>query len=414
MPQERGVLRFLFLFGRIVMISEKMLALGKKSSAIREIFEYGRKRKAEIGEENVFDFSLGNPSVPAPPVVNETIKKLVTEEDPVLLHGYTSAPGDPSVRAAVAAYLAETYGTDDTADNIYMTVGAAASLTVTLGALVCEGDEVIVLAPYFPEYRVFAENAGAKLTEVPCRAGDFQPDIAALSLAVNEHTKAVIINSPNNPTGAVFMEESIKALAALLSAKENEYGHPIYIISDEPYRELVYGGVTVPYTANYYDNTVSCYSFSKSLSLPGERIGYICVSKKCTEWRELFFAVCGAGRALGYVCAPSLMQKLVPACLGKTADTSVYAKNRELLYTALTSYGYECVSPDGAFYMFVKAFCDDAAEFCEAAKKHELLLVPSDSFGVSGYVRISYCVTTEQIERSLPAFRALAKDYGKI
>ncbi len=396
------------------MISEKMLALGKKSSAIREIFEYGRKRKAEIGEENVFDFSLGNPSVPAPPAVNDTLKKLIDGEDPVMLHGYTSAPGDPCVRAAVAAYLAETYGTDDTADNIYMTVGAAASLTITLGAIVCDGDEVIALAPYFPEYRVFAENAGAKLTEVSCRQGDFQPDIAALALAVNEHTKAVIINSPNNPTGAVFTEESIKALADLLSAKEKEYGHPIYIISDEPYRELVYGGVTVPYTANYYDNTVSCYSFSKSLSLPGERIGYICVSKKCTDWRELFFAVCGAGRALGYVCAPSLMQKLVPACLGKTADTSVYAKNCELLYTALTSYGYECVSPDGAFYMFVKAFCDDAAEFCEAAKKHELLLVPSDSFGVRGYVRISYCVTTEQIECSRPAFRALAKDYGKI
>jgi aspartate aminotransferase len=396
------------------MISEKMLALGKKSSAIREIFEYGKKRKAEIGAENVFDFSLGNPSVCPPPVVGETLKKLLEEQDPVLLHGYTSAPGDPAVRSAVAAYLAKTYGTDDTADNIYMTVGAAASLTITLGALVCEGDEVVVLAPYFPEYRVFAENAGAALVEVPCRCGDFQPDIPALERAVNERTKAVIINSPNNPTGAVFTEESIKALAALLSKKEKEYDHPIYIISDEPYRELVYGGVSVPYTANYYDNTVSCYSFSKSLSLPGERIGYICVSKRCFEWRELFFAVCGAGRALGYVCAPSLMQKLVPECLGKTADTSVYAKNRELLYRELTACGYKCVSPDGAFYMFVKAFCDDAAEFCEAAKKHELLLVPSDSFGVSGYVRISYCVTTAQIERALPAFRALAKDFGKI
>ena len=396
------------------MISEKMLALGKKSSAIREIFEYGKKRKAEIGEENVFDFSLGNPSVPSPSIVNETIKKLIEEQDPVLLHGYTSAPGDMETRRAVAAYLAKTYGTDDTADNIYMTVGAAASLTVTLGALVCEGDEVIVLAPYFPEYRVFAENAGAKLCEVPCRAGDFQVDVNALQKAVNEHTKAVIINSPNNPTGVVFSQESIEALAALLSAKEKEYDHPIYIISDEPYRELVYGGVKAPYTANYYDNTVSCYSFSKSLSLPGERIGYICVSKRCYEWRELFFAVCGAGRALGFVCAPSLMQKVVPACLGKTADTSIYDRNRTLLYSELTSYGYECVAPDGAFYMFVKAFCPDAAEFCEAAKKHELLLVPSDSFGVAGYVRISYCVTTEQIERALPAFRALAEDFGKI
>ena len=396
------------------MISEKMLALGKKSSAIREIFEYGKKRKAEIGEENVFDFSLGNPSVCPPPVVNETIKKLVEEENPVLLHGYTSAPGDMETRSAVAAYLSATYGTDDTADNIYMTVGAAASLTITLGAIVCEGDEAIVLAPYFPEYRVFAENAGAKICEVPCRAGDFQVDVDALASAVNEHTKAVIINSPNNPTGVVFSEESIKALAALLCEKEKEYEHPIYIISDEPYRELVYGGVKVPYTANYYDNTISCYSFSKSLSLPGERIGYICVSKKCTEWRELFFAVCGAGRALGFVCAPSLMQKIVPACLGKTADTSIYDRNRKLLYSELTAYGYECVAPDGAFYMFVKAFCADAGEFCEAAKKHELLLVPSDSFGVTGYVRISYCVTTEQIERALPAFRALAEDFGKI
>ena len=396
------------------MISEKMLALGKKSSAIREIFEYGKKRKAEIGEENVFGFSLGNPSVCPPPDVNETIKKLVEEENPVLLHGYTSAPGDMETRKAIAEYLSATYGTDDTADNIYMTVGAAASLTVTLNAIVCEGDEVIVLAPYFPEYRVFAENAGAKLCEVPCREGDFQVDVEKLALAVNDHTKAVIINSPNNPTGVVFSEESVKALAALLSAKEKEYNHPIYIISDEPYRELVYGGVNVPYTANYYGNTISCYSFSKSLSLPGERIGYICVSKRCEEWRELFFAVCGAGRALGFVCAPSLMQKIVPACIGKTSDTSIYDTNRKLLYRELTACGYECVSPDGAFYMFVKAFCEDAGEFCEAAKKHELLLVPSDSFGVTGYVRISYCVTTEQIERALPAFRALAKDYGKI
>jgi aspartate aminotransferase len=267
------------------MISEKMLALGKKSSAIREIFEYGKKRKAEIGAENVFDFSLGNPSVCPPAVVNETIARLVAEEDPISLHGYTSAPGDMETRKAIAEYLSRTYGTDDTADNIYVTVGAAASLTITLGAIVCEGDEVIALAPYFPEDRVFAENAGAAFREVACREGDFQIDAEALCAAVNEHTKAVIVNSPNNPTGVVFSEKSIEALATLLYAKEKEYGHPIYIISDEPYRELVYGGTEVPYTANYYDNTVSCYSFSKSLSLPGERIGYICVSKKCEQWR---------------------------------------------------------------------------------------------------------------------------------
>lgn len=395
------------------MISEKMLGLGKKSSAIRAIFEYGKKRKAEIGEENVFDFSLGNPSVCPPSVVNETIKKLIDEADPMDLHGYTSAPGDMDTRSAVASYLAKTYGTDDTAENIYMTVGAAASLTITLGALVCEGDEVIVLAPYFPEYRVFAEHAGAKLCEVPCRKGDFQIDIEALSGAVNEHTKAVIVNSPNNPTGVVLSDESVKALTSVLSEKEKEYNHPIYIISDEPYRELVYG-VSAPYIPNYYNNTISCYSFSKSLSLPGERIGYICVSKKCDDWSDIFFAVCGAGRALGFVCAPSLMQKVIPTCIGKTSDTSIYDTNRKLLYNTLTSYGYECVYPDGAFYMFVKAFEDDAITFCEKAKAHELLLVPSDSFGVKGYVRISYCVTTEQVERALPAFRALAKDYGKV
>ncbi len=396
------------------MISEKMLALGKKSSAIREIFEYGKKRKAEIGAENVFDFSLGNPSVCPPPVVNDTIKKLLDEADPIDLHGYTSAPGDMETRKAIAKYLSDTYGTNDEADNIYMTVGAAASLTVSLNAIVCEGDEVLALAPFFPEYRVFAESAGAKLVVAQCRAGDFQIDVKALASAVNEHTKAVIVNSPNNPTGVVFSEESIKALAALLYAKEKEYSHPIYIISDEPYRELVYGGAAAPYVPNYYDNTISCYSFSKSLSLPGERIGYICVSRRCDDWKELFFAVCGAGRALGFVCAPSLMQKVIPACLGKTSDTTVYDTNRQLLYKELTSYGYECVYPDGAFYMFVKAFENDASEFCEKAKKHELLLVPSDSFGVEGYVRISYCVTTEQIERALPAFKALAEDYGKI
>lgn len=396
------------------MISEKMLALGKKSSAIREIFEYGKKRKNEIGAEKVFDFSLGNPSVCPPFVVNETIKKLVDGVDPIELHGYTSAPGDMETRKAIAKYLSDTYGTNDTADNIYMTVGAAASLTVSLNAIMCEGDEVIVLAPFFPEYRVFAENTGAKLVVVPCRTGDFQVDVSALEKALNAHTKAVIINSPNNPTGVVFSEESVKSLAALLSEKEKEYAHPIYIISDEPYRELVYGDVKVSYMANYYNNTISCYSFSKSLSLPGERIGYICVSRKCEDWKNIFFAVCGAGRALGFVCAPSLMQKVVPACLGKTSDTSVYDVNRKLLYRELTGYGYECVNPDGAFYMFVKAFEADASAFCEKAKKHELLLVPSDSFGVEGYVRISYCVTTEQIKRALPAFKALAKDYGKI
>lgn len=395
------------------MISEKKALLGKKSSAIREIFEYGNRRKAEIGAGNVFDFSLGNPSVCPPDIVKEELIRLLDTEDGVSLHGYTSAAGAYSTREAIAEYLRETYNTDDTAENIYMTVGAAASLTITLSAIVCDGDEVIVLAPYFPEYRVFAESAGARVVEVKCRENDFQIDIDALRKAVNKNTKAVIVNSPNNPTGAVFTEENIKALSALLSKKEAEYSHPIYIVSDEPYRELVYGDIKVPYTANYYDDTVSCYSFSKSLSLPGERIGYICVPKKCADSKELFFAVCGAGRSLGFVCAPSLMQKMIPACLGKTSDISVYDRNRKMLLSSLTDFGYDCVSPDGAFYLFVKALEKDAEAFCERAKKYELLLVPSDSFGVTGYVRISYCVSTEQIERSLPAFKKLAEEYGK-
>lgn len=395
------------------MISEKKALLGKKSSAIREIFEYGNRRKAEIGAGNVFDFSLGNPSVCPPDIVKEELIRLLNTEDQVSLHGYTSAAGAYSTREAIAKYLRETYNTDDTAENIYMTVGAAASLTITLSAFVCDGDEVIVLAPYFPEYRVFAESAGARVVEVKCRENDFQIDIDALRKAVNKNTKAVIVNSPNNPTGAVFTEENIKALSELLSKKEAEYSHPIYIISDEPYRELVYGDIKVPYTANYYDDTVSCYSFSKSLSLPGERIGYICVPKKCADSKELFFAVCGAGRSLGFVCAPSLMQKMIPACLGKTSDISVYDRNRKMLLSSLTDFGYDCVSPDGAFYLFVKALEKDAEAFCERAKKYELLLVPSDSFGVSGYVRISYCVSTEQIEKALPAFKKLAEEYGK-
>lgn len=395
------------------MISEKKALLGKKSSAIREIFEYGNRRKAEIGAGNVFDFSLGNPSVCPPDIVNEELSRLLNTEDKVSLHGYTSAAGAYSTREAIAKYLRDTYNTDDTAENIYITVGAAASLTITLSAMVCDGDEVIVLAPYFPEYRVFAESAGARVVEVKCRENDFQIDIDALRKAVNKNTKAVIVNSPNNPTGAVFTEDNIKALSALLSKKEAEYSHPIYIISDEPYRELVYGDIKVPYTASYYDDTVSCYSFSKSLSLPGERIGYICVPKKCADSKDLFFAVCGAGRSLGFVCAPSLMQKMIPACLGKTSDISVYDRNRKMLLSSLTDFGYDCVSPDGAFYLFVKALEKDAEAFCERAKKYELLLVPSDSFGVPGYVRISYCVSTEQIEKSLPAFKKLAEEYGK-
>lgn len=394
------------------MINKKMEQLGKVRSVIRELFEYGKKRKAEIGEDKVFDFSLGNPSVPAPDCVNETIKELLDTQSPLALHGYTSAQGDAGVRKAIADYLNKTHGSAFGADNIYMTVGAAASLTISLNALCVEGDEVIAFAPYFPEYRVFTEGAGATFKALP-PTEDFQIDAEALKTAINENTKAVILNSPNNPSGVVITEEGIKALCTVLNEKSAEYGKPIYLITDEPYRELVYGDVFVPFLTNYYDNTLVCYSFSKSLSIPGERIGYIAVNPKMEGAGDVYAAVCGAGRALGYVCAPSIFQQVAARCLGKTADVSVYKHNRDLIYNALCSYGYTCVKPDGAFYLFVKAMEEDASAFCEKAKAKELLLVPADSFGCPGYVRISYCVSTEQIENSLPAFKALAEEYNK-
>ena len=395
------------------MVSKKMEALGIRKSVIREIFEYAKKRKAEIGEENVFDYSIGNPSVAAPEDVKRALLSLLTEIDPVRLHGYTSAQGDLSVRKAIADHLNETYGAEAEADYIYMTVGAAAALTISMSAVLNDEkeEEIVVFAPFFPEYRVFAEKAGAKLTVVPCTEPDFQIDWNAFERSLNENTKAVIVNSPNNPTGVVLTEESVCRLCSILKRAEERFSHPIYLISDEPYRDLVYGDVTVPYLTRYYDDTIVCYSFSKSLSLPGERIGYILVSPRMQNARSVYAAVLGAGRALGFVCAPALFQFMIPYCLGKTADVSVYEKNRELLYGALRQYGFTCANPDGAFYLFMKSPEKDAYAFCEQAKKYELLLVPSDDFGFPGYVRIAYCVTTEQILRSLPAFEALAKDY---
>ena len=393
------------------MISEKMTELGLKRSVIREIFEYGNKRRAEIGSENVFDFSLGNPSIPAPDFVNQTMKNLIEKTNPVALHGYTSAQGALPVRQAIADDINKRFGAGATPDLLYMTCGAAASLTITLNAIVNKGDEVIVLAPFFPEYRVFAEKAGAEIRIVKCRESDLQIDFDALNEALNEKTKAIIVNSPNNPSGVVFNQDTIETLCNLLSQKSKEYGNDIFIIADEPYRELVYGGIEVPYIPNFYDNTVVCYSFSKSLSLPGERIGYIFVSPKVNECQKVYAAVCGAGRALGFVCAPSLLQYTVAECLGMTADISVYDKNRNLLYNALTEYGYEAARPDGAFYLFVKSPEKDAAAFCERAKKYEILIVPSDDFGMEGYVRISYCVSTQMIEKSLDSFKKLIDEY---
>ena len=394
------------------MINEKMYRLGSSRSEIRELFEYGKGRKAEIGDENVHDFSLGNPSVPCPVEVSEALLSLINNEDPISLHGYTSAQGDARSRAAIAEHITTEHGFNVSADDLYLTVGAAAALTATLSAVVTDGEEVILLAPYFPEYKVFAERAGATVKVVACDTTSFMPDCKALSDAINERTAAVIVNSPNNPTGAVYPKEVVESIAGVLNAKSKEHSKSIYLIADEPYRELVYDGVTVPFIPKYYNDTVVCYSYSKSLSLPGERIGYVLVSPLAHEARALYAAVCGAGRSLGYVCAPSMLQKLLPYCMGKTSDISIYARNRQLLLTKLAEYGFETVKPEGAFYLFLKSPIEDARVFSEIAKKHELLLVPSDSFGCGGYVRISYCVSTEQIERALPAFHALARELG--
>ena len=390
------------------MINEKMYKLGSERSEIRELFEYGRKRKAEIGEDKVFDFSLGNPSVPCPDEVTEALLTLINTESPVDLHGYTSAAGDDNVRKAIAEHITKQHGFEVSKDNLYMTVGAAAALSCTLSAIVCPGEEVILLAPYFPEYKVFVEQAGAVARVVECNSS-FEPDASAILGAINERTAAIIVNSPNNPSGAVYSEECIKAIAEVLEQGSEELGRSIYLIADEPYRELAYDGTFVPFIPKYYNDTIVCYSYSKSLSLPGERIGYCLVSPRAKKSEALYYAICGAGRSLGYVCAPSLLQKVIPHCLDLTSDIDTYDRNRQLLLSKLTSYGFEVARPQGAFYLFIKSPLEDARHFSEVAKEFELLIVPSDSFGCKGYARISYCVGTEQITRALPAFKALAE-----
>ena len=397
------------------MVNEKMYALGSKRSAIREIFEYAKKRAAEIGKENVFDFSIGNPSVPAPACVDKAIGHILQETPSVELHGYTSAQGDKNCRDRIAENLRSRFGADISGDDLYLTCGAAASLTVSMHALVTPGTgaEILAFAPYFAEYKVFAESAGARFTPLPTEDGTFLPDFSVLEKAMNPAVAAVVVNSPNNPSGVVYKEETIERLAAFLRAREKEYGHPVYLITDEPYRELVYDEKTkVPFIPNYYDDTLVCYSYSKSLSLPGERIGYIAVSPRAADAKAVYAAVCGAGRALGFVCAPSLFQRVAAECDGKTSDLSVYKRNRDRLYNGLTSLGYTCVYPDGAFYLFVKSPEADANAFCERARKYELLFVSGDDFGCPGYVRIAYCVSAEQIGRALPLFKALAAEYS--
>ncbi len=395
------------------MLNQQMAALGNNRSTIRELFEYGNQRAAVVGRENVFDFSIGNPNVPAPDAVREAILAEAAG-DPVALHGYTSAQGAADVRKALADDLNRRFGTDYTGDSLYLTAGAAAALSCAFKAIACPGDEFVVLAPYFPEYLMFIERGvGAKAVIVPPSITDFQIDFDALEQAMNEHTKAVVVNSPNNPSGAVYSEQTIQQLAALLCEKEKQYGHPIYLVSDEPYREIVYDGVNVPFVPRYYDDTIVCYSYSKSLSLPGERIGYVLVPPQAADSADLYAAVCGAGRALGYVCAPSMFQRVAARCAGQTSDISVYQTNRDLLFDGLTGMGYSCVKPAGAFYLFPQTLEPDDRAFCERAKKYDLLVVPGADFGAPGHMRISYCVQTETIRRALPLFAELAKEYGK-
>lgn len=395
-----------------MIVAEDMYRLGSQRSVIRDLFEYGKKLAAEIGAENVYDFSLGNPTVPAPELVNETIRQLTQTLDGITLHGYTSAQGDAEARQAVADYLNKMHGTHFKADDFYMAMGAAAALSLCFRALTVDSaDEFITIAPFFPEYRVFVEAAGAKLVVVPADTKEFQIDFDELEKRISAHTKGIIINSPNNPSGAVYSEETIKKLAALLEKKEQEFGTSIFLLADEPYREIVYDGITVPFITKYYKNTLVCYSFSKSLSLPGERIGYVLVPEEVTDNKEVYAAIAGAGRSLGYVCAPSLFQKILPVCIGQTGDVGEYKKNRDILYEGLTEIGYECFKPQGAFYLFVKSPIPDSEAFCEQAKEEHLLLVPADGFGCPGYVRISYCVDTEMIKRALPAFGRLYQLY---
>lgn len=392
-------------------VSQRMLNLGTARSEIREAFAFAQARAAEVGAENVDDFSIGNPSVPAPATVAEAVHKLVDAIDPIKLHGYTPAQGDAQARQALAEDLNRRFGTNYTADNFYLTAGAAGALCCALSALSCPGDTFITFAPYFPEYKVFVESAGAELVTVPADIEDFQIDFAAFDQALTPNTKGVIINSPNNPTGVVYSEATIQKLAQVLTEKSKEYGHTIWLISDEPYREIVYRDTPLPWVPNYYPNTLVCYSYSKSLSLPGQRIGYVLVPPQAEDADIVYASVCGAGRALGYVCAPSLFQLVAAECTGQTADIEIYHKNRDLLLNALRDMGYTCAQPDGAFYLFPRSLEQDARAFCERARKYDLVLVPGDSFGCPGHVRISYCVPTEQIQRALHKFEQLAAEY---
>lgn len=389
------------------MFNSKAYALGANRSCIRELFEYGRSRVAVVGEENVLDFSLGNPSIPAPQAVEDAIREILRETPSVAVHGYTPAGGDMEARNAIVRELNRRYDWDVTPQELFLGCGAAPELIAVFRALAVPGGKILAIAPYFPEYAPFVEESGLEFGVVPAQEPDFQIDMEALEALVTENTQAVIVNSPNNPSGVVYSRETLQKLGALLEKKSREYGHPIYIVSDEPYRELVYDGTEVPFVPAIYRDTIVCYSYSKSLSLPGERIGYIYVPRKATDGAALYAAVAGAARSIGHVCAPSLFQKVIARCAQIPPDLDSYDKNRRTLYEALVEAGYQVAKPQGAFYLFVKAPEGDGEAFSQRAKKRDLLIVPGKDFGCPGYCRLCYCVPYEKIQKSIPIFREL-------
>ena len=395
------------------MVNQEYYNLGTAPSVIRQLFAYGLEQAAKVGADKVYDYSLGNPSIPAPKKVNESIKKIVDEMDSIKLHGYSMAAGFDTARAAVAKDLANRFGLDVKASELFFTCGAAPALISIIKALIVDADsEIMAVAPFFPEYRPFVNANGGKLVVVPADTKAFQIHLDEVEKRITKNTQGIIINSPNNPSGVVYTEETLKGLAALLERKSAEYGHPIYIIADEPYRELVYGGVKVPFIPCLYKNTIVCYSYSKSLSLPGERIGYVYVPGFADDADAVYAAIAGAARIMGHVCPPTLMQKVIEYCAEERPDLVAYDENRNLLYNSLREMGYECAKPDGAFYLFVKAPNGDANAFSEKAKlEHNLLVVPADGFGCPGYFRLSYCVSNDMIQRSLPAFKAMIESY---
>lgn len=395
------------------MVNQEYYNLGTAPSVIRQLFAYGLEQAAKVGADKVYDYSLGNPSIPAPKKVNESIKKIVDEMDSIKLHGYSMAAGFDTARAAVAKDLANRFGLDVKASELFFTCGAAPALISIIKALIVDADsEIMAVAPFFPEYRPFVNANGGKLVVVPADTKAFQIHLDEVEKRITKNTQGIIINSPNNPSGVVYTEETLKGLAALLERKSAEYGHPIYIIADEPYRELVYGDVTVPFIPCLYRNTIVCYSYSKSLSLPGERIGYVYVPGFADDADAVYAAIAGAARIMGHVCPPTLMQKVIEYCAEERPDLVAYDENRNLLYNSLREMGYECAKPDGAFYLFVKAPNGDANAFSEKAKlEHNLLVVPADGFGCPGYFRLSYCVANDMIQRSLPAFKAMIESY---